>query len=30
MTIVDPNIVNEIKSDITSWDIFKSGIIFHW
>ena len=30
VTIVDPNIVNETKSDISSWDIFKSGISFHW
>ena len=30
MTEVDPNNRNETKPDITSWDIFKSDIIFHW
>ena len=30
MTKVNPNNGNEIKSDIFSWDIIKSDIIFHW
>ena len=30
MTKVNPNNGNDIKSDIFSWDIFKSDIIFHW
>ena len=30
MTRVNPKNINEAKSDIFSWDIFKSGIIFHW
>ena len=30
MTTVNPNIVNETKSDIFPWDIFKSDIIFDW
>ena len=30
MTKVNPNNGNDIKSDISSWDIFKSDIIFHW
>ena len=30
MTTVDPNNGNETKSDIFSWDIFKSYMIFHW
>ena len=29
MTTVKPNNGNETKSDIFSWDIFKSDIIFH-
>ena len=29
MTKVNPNNGNDIKSDIFSWDIFKSDIIFH-
>ena len=29
MTRVNPNNGNETKSDIFSWDIFKSGIIIH-
>ena len=28
MTTVNPNNENETKSDIFSWDIFKSDIIF--
>ena len=30
MTKMNPNNGNETKSDIFSWDIFKSDIIFHW
>ena len=30
MTKVNPNNGNETKSDIFSWDIFKSDIIIHW
>ena len=30
MTTVNPNNRNETKSDIFSWDIFKSDIMFHW
>ena len=30
MTKVNPNNGNETSSDIFSWDIFKSDIIFHW
>ena len=30
MTAVNPVNGNEIKSDIFSWDIFKSDIIFQW
>ena len=30
MTEVNPNNGNETKSDIFSWDIFKSDTIFHW
>ena len=30
MTTVDPNNGSETKSDIFSWDIFKSYIICHW
>ena len=30
MTEVNPNNGNEIKSNIFSWDIIKSDIIFHW
>ena len=30
MTKVNPNNGIETKSDIFPWDIFKSGIIFHW
>ena len=30
MTTVHANIGNETKSDIFSWDIFKSDIIFYW
>ena len=30
MTKVNPNNGNETKSDIFSWDIFKSGVISHW
>ena len=26
----NPNNGNETKSEIFSWDIFKSEIIFHW
>ena len=29
MTRVNPNNGNETKSDIFSWDIFKSDIIIH-
>ena len=29
MTTVKPNNGNDTKSDIFSWDIFKSDIIFH-
>ena len=29
MTTVNPNNENDTKSDIFSWDIFKSDIIFH-
>ena len=29
MTTMNPNNGNEIKSEIFSWDIFKSDIIFH-
>ena len=30
MPKVNPNDEKETKSDIFSWDIFKSDIIFHW
>ena len=30
MTKMKPNNGNETKSDIFSWDIFTSDIIFHW
>ena len=30
MTKENPNNGNETKSEIFSWDIFKSEIIFHW
>ena len=30
MSNVHPNNGNETRSDIFSWDIFKSDIIFHW
>ena len=30
MTKVNPSNGNETKSDISSWDIFKSDIFFHW
>ena len=30
MTAVNPSSGNETKSDIFSWDIFLSDIIFHW
>ena len=30
MTEWNPNNRNEVKSDIFSWDIFKSGNMFHW
>ena len=30
MTKVNPNNVNETKSDIFPWDIFKSDIIYYW
>ena len=30
ITKVNSNNENETKSDIFSWDIFKSDIIFHW
>ena len=30
MTKVNPNHENKTKSDIFSWDIFKSDIIFYW
>ena len=30
MTKLNPNDENETKSEIFSWDIFKSEIIFHW
>ena len=30
MTELNPNDGNETKSDIFSWDIFKSDITFHW
>ena len=30
MIKVTPNNGNETKSDIFSWNIFKSDIIFHW
>ena len=30
MPKVNPNDDKETKSDIFSWDIFKSDIIFHW
>ena len=30
MTEVNPNDGNETKSDIFSYGIFKSDIIFHW
>ena len=29
MTKVNPNNGNDTKSDIFSWDIFKSDIVFH-
>ena len=30
MTKMNQNNENETNSDIFSWDIFKSDIIFHW
>ena len=30
MPKVNPNDDKETKSDIFSWDMFKSDIIFHW
>ena len=30
MTEMNPNNGNKSKSDIFSWDIFKSDIVFHW
>ena len=30
MTKVNPSNGNETKSDIFSWDISKSDVIFHW
>ena len=30
MTKVNLNNGNETKSDIFSWDIFKSDVSFHW
>ena len=30
MTKVNPNNGVETKSDIFPWDIFKSGVTFHW
>ena len=30
MTKVKPNNINETKSDIFPWDVFKSDFIFHW
>ena len=30
MTKVKSNNINETKSDIFLWDVFKSDFIFHW
>ena len=30
MTTSNPNNENETKSDIFSWELFQSEIIFHW
>ena len=30
MTKVNPNNGNETKSEVFSWDMLKSNIIFHW
>ena len=30
MTTVNPNSENETKSEVFSWDILKSDIIFYW